>query len=191
MRQRNWISLLCLKQILLVVLVLVLILQSSAYDADQTDEFEKLEGQLFKHFKNEKFDEALEIAMELHRLNPKHVNTLYNIAILHSRLGNKNKAYEWFEKAAEAGGLRSFRRSYFEHYIAMLEHKDRDAFQKPDQIMDALAIKSGKEDNCEAVCFACTGDLKFLAQIQPHSKENLATIYLHKQEVEKSWLMSS
>ena len=76
----------------------------------------------FKLYKNEKFEEAHEIAMEMYRLNPKHVNTLYNIAILHIKLGNKDKAYEWFEKAADAGGLRSFRRSYFERYIAMLEH---------------------------------------------------------------------
>jgi ubiquinone/menaquinone biosynthesis C-methylase UbiE len=135
----------CLRKLFVVALVFSFFLQSSALAQDQASEFEELEAQLFEHFKGEKFDEALEIALKLYRLNPKHVNTLYNIAILHSKLGNKEKSYEWFEKAAETGGLRSFRRSYFERYIAMLEHKDRDAFQKPDQIMAALAIKGGEQ----------------------------------------------
>ena len=135
---------LCLRKILLLAFILIFILQSHALIKDQASEFDKLEAQLFKHFKKEKFEDALDIAMKMYELNPKHVNTLYNIAILHRKLGNKEKAYEWFEKAAEAGGLRSFRRSYFERYIAMLEHKDRDAFQKPDQIITALAIKPGE-----------------------------------------------
>lgn len=124
--------------------MLLLALLSSAFVKGQASEFDRLEALLFKHYKNEKFDKALEIAMELYRLNPKHINTLYNIAILHSKLGNREEAFEWFEKAADAGGLRSFRRSYFERYIAMLEHRDRDASQKPDQIMKTLAIKPGE-----------------------------------------------
>ncbi len=127
-----------------IILVWGLFLQSSWTVDDPASEFNKLEKQLFKLYKNGKYADALCVAMKMHQLNPGHLNTLYNIAILYSRLGDKDKAYEWFEKAVDTGDLRSFRRSYFERYIAMLEHKDRDAYQKPDQIMAALALKPGE-----------------------------------------------
>jgi protein-L-isoaspartate O-methyltransferase len=111
---------------------------------DIKPDFAELERQLFEAFRNKDYSKALNIAEMMHQLNPGHLNTLYNIAILYSKLGDKDKAYEWFEKAVDTGGLRSFRQSYFERYIAMLEHKDRDAYQKPDQIMAALALKPGE-----------------------------------------------
>jgi len=95
--------------------------------------------------------EALEIAMKMHELNPGHADTITNIAILHNKLGNKEKTYEWFEKAAETGGLRSFRRAYLDRYMAMLEHKDRDAFQKPDRIMAALAFNAVIQDSLKSL----------------------------------------
>jgi arsenite methyltransferase len=107
-------------------------------------DFAKLERQLFEAFRNQHYSKAINIAEKMHQLNPEHIDTLYNIAILHIKLGNEDKAYEWFEKAAEAGGIRSFRKSYFERYIAMLEHKDRDEFQKPEKVMEAMALKPGE-----------------------------------------------
>jgi len=119
-------------------------LQSAWTVDDPASEFNKLEKQLFKLYKNGKYADALHITMKMHQLNPRHLNTLYNIAILYSKLGDKDKAYKWFERAVDTGGLRSFRGSYFERYIALLEHKDRDAYQKPDQIMAALALRPGE-----------------------------------------------
>lgn len=106
-------------------------------------DFEKLERQLLKAYKSEDYSKALEIAKKMHQLNPKHTDTLYNIASLHCLLGHKDKANEWLKKAVETGGLRSFRTAYFERYIAMLEHKDRDVFQKPEEVMAVLAFNPG------------------------------------------------
>ena len=111
---------------------------------DYAAEFDKLENQLLQAYKKEDYAKAIKIAKKMHKLNSKHVDTLYNIAILYFKLGNRDKAYEWFEKAADAGGLRSWRREYFERYIAMMEHKDRDAFQKPEEVMATLALKPGE-----------------------------------------------
>lgn len=127
------------------ILAIVTVLFIAAWAADDVrPDFAKLERQLFEAFRNQDYSKALNIAEKMHQLSPKNVDTLYNIAIMHSRLGNKDKAYEWFVKAVETGGLRSFRKSYFERYIAMLEHKDRDAYQKPGQIMAALALRPGE-----------------------------------------------
>ncbi len=128
--------------LLSIVLAFSLVTAMWAFEDQETD-FNKLESLLFKAHKSKDYLKALEVAKKMHHLRPKHADTLYNIASLYCLLGHKDMAYEWLNKAVDTGGLRSFRKSYFQRYIAMLEHPDREAFQKPDLIMMALALKPG------------------------------------------------
>lgn len=112
---------------------------SDGLDAD----FNRLERLLFKAYKSKNYIQALEVAKKMHQLNPKNADTLYNISSLYCLLGDKEKALNWLGMAVDTGGLRSFRKAYFEKYIAMLEHPDREAYQKPDQVIEMLELKSG------------------------------------------------
>ena len=65
--------------------------------------FAKLERELDSAYKAKDYEKALSIAEKMHDLRPKDVNTIYNIACMNCLLDHKNKAYEWLDKAIEAG----------------------------------------------------------------------------------------
>jgi len=109
----------------------------------QDSDFNTLERLLFKAYKSKNYIQALEVAKKMYQFDPKNADTLYNISSLYCLLGDKEKALNWLEIAVETGGLRSFRNQYFERYIAMLEHPDREAYQKPDQVLVVLEFKPG------------------------------------------------
>lgn len=94
-----------------------------------------------------------------------HIETLYNVAALHARSGDEEAAYGWLAKALDAGfwdfahlrrdddftNLRAqerftvlVRSAWTKQYIAMLEREERDDFQKPDEVMRALAFRRGE-----------------------------------------------
>ncbi len=129
-------------------------------------EYEKLHQQLEEAYKGERIAEAIEIAEKMNEIvEPRHINCLYNLACLHCRLGHKEEAYTWLERAVNAGfwdlqqilkdpDFESIRkedrfrellgRIWAPGYIAMLERDEREDFQKPDQVMAALALKPGE-----------------------------------------------
>jgi SAM-dependent methyltransferase len=112
------------------------------------------------------YRKAIEIAKQMNNIvEPIHVETLCNIARLHCMLGEKIKAYEWLQMAVGAGywDVRKLREdecfkefseenrfrtlaraAWANGYIAMLEREERDEFQKPDEVMKALALKPGE-----------------------------------------------
>jgi len=126
----------------------------------------KLEAQLKAAQESKDHSKALEIAESMHELlEPKHIETLYNIACLHCLLGDKDQAYAWLQKALDAGywdfrhamqdddlgairGEERFRTmiraAWVKSYIAMLEREERAEFQKPEEVMAALALKAGE-----------------------------------------------
>lgn len=94
-----------------------------------------------------------------------HVESLYRLARIHALLGQPKEALDALERAHAAGVVDVFALrkdeafaamrgdSRFQalskaigvkRYIAMLERKDREAFQKPDEVMKALALKPGE-----------------------------------------------
>ena len=96
---------------------------------------------------------------------PLHGELLFALAGLHARQGQIERAYLWLEYAADAGfwdlerldkdprfaalrdneRFRQIRRRIWAHgYIAMLERDERDDFQKPDQVIAALAFRAGE-----------------------------------------------
>lgn len=109
---------------------------------------------------------ALALAEEINEVvEPQHVEALYTIARLHALLGHKKEAYEWLQRVADAGlmnvwevrrdeafaGIRDedqfkklTRTIWLKAYIHLLERKERDAYQKPEQVMQALAFRPGE-----------------------------------------------
>jgi ubiquinone/menaquinone biosynthesis C-methylase UbiE len=90
---------------------------------------------------------------------------LYRIATLHCLLDHKEETYSWLQKAFDAGfgdfrrlrqdmGLACvrgeerftalWRKAWAKQYIAMLERSERDSFQKPKEVMAALALRPGE-----------------------------------------------
>jgi SAM-dependent methyltransferase len=129
--------------------------------------YEDLNKQYEKAFEKKDYAKALEIAEEMYPIvEGPHVTVCYNIAALYSLLGKKGQAYEWLQFCLDAGysdyrGLMSdekfagmkeedrfkkmLRKTRLDGYLAMLERADRDDFQMPEKVMDALALKPGEK----------------------------------------------
>jgi len=109
---------------------------------------------------------ALEAAVRLEAIGEeKHVETLYRVARLHALLGHREEACESLERLSQAGlfdvgrvrrdeafsSLREderFRKAvraiWLRGYLWLLERPERDTYQKPDQVMAALAFRPGE-----------------------------------------------
>ncbi len=129
-------------------------------------DFDQLEREFQKASESKDYAKALETAEKMHEIiAPKHINTLYNIAGMHCLLGHQDQAYAWLEKAIDAGyhdarrlrrdddfaSLRSEERfealatrAWIGGYIANLERAERAEYQKPDEVVAALALKPGE-----------------------------------------------
>jgi SAM-dependent methyltransferase len=110
---------------------------------------------------------ALDIAKQINDVvEQQHVDVLYTIARLQALLGHKKEAYEWLRRTADAGlvdvwevrkdeafaALRDeeqfkalTRTMWVKAYIHLLERKERDAYQKPEEVMHALALRPGEK----------------------------------------------
>jgi len=109
---------------------------------------------------------ALEAAVALAaQAEADHVEALFQVARLHALLGQKEQACEALERLSQAGlfdasrvrqddafaPLREdecFRKAtraiWFRGYLWILERPERDAYQKPEQVMAALAFRAGE-----------------------------------------------
>jgi predicted esterase len=65
--------------------------------------YAKLQRDLVAAYQAKDYEKALDLAEKCHKIKPKEVDTIYNIACLHCLLEHKDKAYTWLEKAIEAG----------------------------------------------------------------------------------------
>ena len=128
--------------------------------------YDSLEAEYSAAYESEDYGKALEIAKEMSEVIwMKHADTLFNIARLYCLLGDKVKAHEWLQIAVDAGywnahGLREddcfkkyseeevfraiLKSAWAKGYIYMLERDERQEFQKPDEVMAALAFKEGE-----------------------------------------------
>jgi len=129
--------------------------------------FEELNKQYEKAYEKKEYARALEIAEKMYDVvAPPHITVCYNIAAMHCLLGNKEQAYEWLRYSFDAGfsdfrGLmadenfasvrdeerfkKMARKTRIDRYLAMLERPDRDEFQMPEKVMEALALKPGEK----------------------------------------------
>ncbi len=126
----------------------------------------ELELQLDDAYKLKDYAKALEIAEQIDEvLMPQYVGVLYKIAALHCLLGHKEECYVWlkrtfdagfweFAKLKEDGDFASIRdeerfqtmarQARIQQYIEMLERPERQEFQKPVEVMKALALEPGE-----------------------------------------------
>jgi ubiquinone/menaquinone biosynthesis C-methylase UbiE len=133
----------CALLLLLSAALIALPCLSLAVD-EPSPEFEKTEYQLYRTWKEGDYAKALKLAEQLRALEPADADTLYNIAALQALLGRREEAFASLKKAAETGGMRSWKMEKLEGYLAMLERPERNEFQKPDRVMAALALKKGE-----------------------------------------------
>lgn len=109
---------------------------------------------------------ALEAAVRLEAsVEEEHAEAVYRVARLHALLGHREEACESLERLSQAGlfdvsrvrqdeafaSLRederfkkAVRAIWFRGYLWLLERPERDAYQKPDQVMAALAFRPGE-----------------------------------------------
>jgi SAM-dependent methyltransferase len=94
-----------------------------------------------------------------------HVEAIYRVARLHALLGQRDEACEALERLAQAGLFdvsrvradeafaplrederfkKAVRSIWLRGYLWLLERPERDAYQKPDQVMAALAFRPGE-----------------------------------------------
>ena len=109
---------------------------------------------------------ALEAAQALNEhAEEEHLEALYRVARLHALLGEAERACESLERLQQAGlfSVQRVRRDeafatlreeprfkavtqaiWLKGYLWLLERPERDAYQEPDRIMDALAFRPGE-----------------------------------------------
>ena len=151
------------------VIFLVLILAAApvlAADETPAPSFDQLKARFEQAQAAGDKAKALALAEEMNNLvEPQHYETLYAIARLHAQLGHKDLAYDWLQRAADAGYPDAFsirgddaftdfrtedrfktlvRAVWARSYVALLERSNRDEIQKPDEIMKVLAFHPGE-----------------------------------------------
>ena len=152
---------------LLIMVIFLLMVSSVVGGQEDTADPQELATAYQAAHAAANFTEALAIAEQLHELAlVAHIKALYQVAAMHCRLGHEDQAYHWLEECLAAGfwdfrQLREdedfqsisdddrfkklIRSAWSRQYIAMLERKERDAFQKPDQVMETLALQPGEK----------------------------------------------
>lgn len=137
----------------------------AAADEDEPD-LATLRADFAKAVEAENYEAALAVAEETFWVTAApHIETLYEIAAMHARLGRTEDAYEWMQKCLDAGfwdfrklrGDEAFaelnkedefrkmaRAAWVKQYIEMLERDEREEFQQPAKVMETLALKSGE-----------------------------------------------
>jgi ubiquinone/menaquinone biosynthesis C-methylase UbiE len=134
---------------------------------DKAPDINKLKKEYDKAYENGDFAKALEVAEQMVDVTfPEHIDALYKVAAMQCKNGKKDEAYEWLEflfdsgygmfhemKADEDFALvkdddrfkKMVRSTWSRRYLEMLERAERDEFQKPKEVMEALAIKPGEK----------------------------------------------
>ena len=152
--------------VLAALLVLLVAAPAFAAPADPNDETSTLERRLQEALARKDYSAALDIAGRLNDVvEQRHVDLLYQIARLHALLGHADEMYAWIERAHATGYVNVYemrkdeafaafrdeeryrkltKEIWAKGYIAMLERPERESFQKPDQVMAALALRPGE-----------------------------------------------
>jgi ubiquinone/menaquinone biosynthesis C-methylase UbiE len=156
--------------LVLIGVLVTLVLPAYAQDAWQPPElstYETLKPQFEEAYQADDYELAMDLARKMNEaLEWRHGETLYNMACLHALMGHRAEAYEWLERAIDAGfwsaqqimqdddleGLRGeprfrelVKRAWLKGYIWVLERDERDEFQKPDEVMRALDFQTGEK----------------------------------------------
>jgi ubiquinone/menaquinone biosynthesis C-methylase UbiE len=135
-------------------------------DEKPLNTYEELDADFTRAYESGDYDKALEIAESMVDLTfPKHIEAMYKTAAMYCRLGKKEFAYQWLRWTLEAGfwdyrrllenddfaGIRDeerfkqlVRKVRIQRYLEMLERPERDDFQKPEEVMAALALRPGE-----------------------------------------------
>ena len=147
-------------------ILLVLVLAAGSVSGQDAPDLKQLQDQYQKALQAKDYEKAIALATDVAALQAQpYLETLCDVAALQLKLGRRDEAYEWLEKVERTGLGDAFalrrderftairteerfvalmRRIRSVSYIEMLERPERDAFQKPDQVMAALALRPGE-----------------------------------------------
>jgi ubiquinone/menaquinone biosynthesis C-methylase UbiE len=149
-----------------LIAIATLTMTASAWTQETRQaDFNVLKSQAEQALLRKDYAKALEIMQRMNDIGePQHYETLYSIARIYALLDNRPKAYEWLDRAVDAGfwdaqslkneeafkGMREEKRfrdlvrgAWAKGYIAMLERPERAVFQKPDEVMKAFELRPG------------------------------------------------
>lgn len=152
--------------LLVVALVLSVPLHAAEPPAASPSRDVEVERQLDQATAAKDWARAVALAEELNGpIEERHVASLHRIARLHALLGHGKEAYEWLKRAADAGVVDVYdvrkdeafaflrgderfkallRAMWVKAYVAMLERPEREGFQMPGKVMEALAFRAGE-----------------------------------------------
>ena len=150
---------------LVAVLLTIAAPAARAQDEQQAD-FDSLEALYDEAVAAKDYERAVRLGLEAAWVvGEKHAEMLYGIARLHALQGETWKAYFYLQMAVDAGfwdarrmrddpdlarlrGAERFRKlvkgAWANGYVWVLERDERDEFQKPDEVMAALAFRPGE-----------------------------------------------
>ena len=155
------LSIICLAAILLTAAAPAVRSQE-----EQPANYDSLKALYDEAVASNSYEEAVRLGMEAAWVvGEKHTEMLYGIARLHALEGETWKAYFYLQMAVDAGfwnvrrimqdegfaslrGTERFKKilkgSWANGYVWVLERDERDDFQKPDEVMEALAFRPGE-----------------------------------------------
>jgi len=155
------LSALCLAAALLITAV-----PAARAQEEQPADYDSLKALYEEAVASKDYEKAIQLGMEAAWVvGEKHTEMLYGIARLHALEGETWKAYFYLQMAVDAGfwnvrrmlddtdleslrGTERFKKlvrgAWANGYVWVLERDERDEFQKPDEVMEALALKPGE-----------------------------------------------
>jgi predicted esterase len=72
-------------------------------DDDPPADRQKIQREMMSAYQAKNYQKALELCQKLHKMEPDEAEHMYNLACLNCLLDHKDKAYDWIEKAIDAG----------------------------------------------------------------------------------------
>ena len=149
-----------------LVLILLILPPAARAQEEQPADFDSLKVLYDEAVEANDYPEAVRLGMEAAWVaGEKHTELLYGVARLHALEGETWKAYFYLQMAVDAGfwnvrrmledpdleALRGTERfmkivkgAWANGYVWVLERDERDDFQKPDDVMEALAFRPGE-----------------------------------------------
>ena len=150
----------------LITALLVTAAPAARAQEEQPANYDSLEALYDEAVASKEYEKAVQFGMEAAWVaGEKHTEMLYGIARLHALEGETWKAYFYLQMAVDAGfwnvrrmiddpdleslrGTERFKKivkgAWANGYVWVLERDERDDFQKPDEVMEALAFQQGE-----------------------------------------------
>jgi Flp pilus assembly protein TadD len=125
-----------------IVSVFLVLVFGCSWISEENKSATQLHNEGLKHFRQGKYEKAIEVWIEESKLDPKNANTYNNIGIAYRKLGDLNAAVGYHKKALEVNP--NFNHGY---YSLGLVYYDRKEFEQArDSFLKAVALNYANAD---------------------------------------------